>query len=158
VTVTPEEGTCMTTSGDDVIERLEVYAMGALRVELSDGKKVGSTRRAPVLARVDRATGRVELYVDERGLETLEVVADDEGRGGRGTRATILSSDRQTDDIPPVTRLSIGLSMGQPVTGARCLHVETCAARTQRATRWPTSAVSTPRDSTVAPRRVLVNP
>ena len=61
----------MTTSGDDVIERLEVYAMGALRVELSDGKKVGSTRRAPVLARVDRATGRVELYVDERGLETL---------------------------------------------------------------------------------------
>jgi len=50
---------------------VEVYAMGTLRVELSDGKKVNAQRRAPLLARVDIETGKVEFYVDKDGVAAL---------------------------------------------------------------------------------------
>lgn len=60
------------TDGKDTIEGVEVYAMGTLRVELADGKKVNAGKRAPLLARVDRETGRVELYVDESGIAALQ--------------------------------------------------------------------------------------
>ncbi|WP_407341973.1 hypothetical protein [Pengzhenrongella phosphoraccumulans] len=53
------------------VDGISVYAMGTLRVELSDGKKVNAQRRAPLLARVDLETGRVELYVDEKGIQIL---------------------------------------------------------------------------------------
>ncbi|QAY62128.1 hypothetical protein ET495_01235 [Xylanimonas allomyrinae] len=56
---------------DDVMEGVAVWAMGTLRVELADGKKVDAGKRAPLLARVDRATGRVELYVDKDGIDAL---------------------------------------------------------------------------------------
>jgi hypothetical protein len=46
--------------------------MGALRVELSDGKKVNAQRRAPLFARVDLESGRVELYVDKEGVQALQ--------------------------------------------------------------------------------------
>ncbi|MGM7423122.1 hypothetical protein [Cellulosimicrobium sp. CpK407] len=59
------------TDADAVLDGIEVWAMGTMRVELADGKTVNAGKRAPLLARVDRATGRVELYVDEDGLDAL---------------------------------------------------------------------------------------
>ena len=46
---------------------LEVYAMGVYRVELSDGRQVGASKRLPLFARVD-STGKVEFYVDPEAV------------------------------------------------------------------------------------------
>jgi hypothetical protein len=56
---------------EQMIDAVHVYAMGTLRVELSNGKKVNAKRRAPLFARVDLESGRVELYVDKKGVDAL---------------------------------------------------------------------------------------
>jgi len=61
-----------TMTEEHMIDGVDVYAMGALRVELSDGKKVNAQRRAPLFARVDLESGRVELYVDKEGVQALQ--------------------------------------------------------------------------------------
>ena len=61
----------MTMADEQMIDGVRVYAMGTLRVELSNGKKVNAMRRAPLLARVDLASGRGELYVDKKGVDAL---------------------------------------------------------------------------------------
>lgn len=61
----------MTMENEQTIDEVSVYAMGTLRVELSEGKKVSATRRAPLFARVDVKSGRVELYIDEKGVGKL---------------------------------------------------------------------------------------
>jgi hypothetical protein len=61
----------MTMADEQMIDGVHVYAAGTFRVELSNGKKFNAMRRAPLFARVDLESGRVELYVDKKGVDAL---------------------------------------------------------------------------------------
>lgn len=57
---------------ENKIEDLVVYASGIYPVEISNEKKIITTKRVKLNASVDRETGEVSFYIHKKDIKKLE--------------------------------------------------------------------------------------